>query len=165
MHLKVGALLSSVGGLCLLVLMFSTRWYGVVGLPHSADRSGIQTAAGPWHELTLLRWLMLATGIVAVGSSVLHFTQRAHGNRTDTSPAIAVLGSLTSLGLIYRVLIDPPSPNSVVDVKLGAFLALLSALAVALGGIESFRESRERRRRVARRARPPGHVASGSAER
>ena len=147
-------MLSSGGGLALLFLLLTAKWYGVVGLPHSADRSGIQTAAGAWSELAVLRWLILATALVAVGASILHFTQRSHGTQSDLSPAIATLGTLTSLGLIYRVLIDPPSPRSVVDVKLGAYVALLSAVAIALGGIESMREVRDRRRATAGRSRP-----------
>ena len=44
----------------------------------------------------MLRWLMLLTIVVAVGSLLLHVTQRSHGARTDTSLLVAALGALNA---------------------------------------------------------------------
>jgi hypothetical protein len=40
------------------------------------------------------------------------------------------------------VLIDLPSSNQVVDQKFGAFIGVLCALGIALGGYEAVREDR-----------------------
>jgi hypothetical protein len=85
---------------------------------------------------------MLFTILAAVGSALLHLSQRSHGARTDTGLAIAFLGALTSGVLIYRVLIDLPSANQIVDQKLGAFLGVLCALGIAYGGLEALRAER-----------------------
>ena len=130
--------------------MFGLEWYGVVGVPR-LQRSGVNTAEDAWNGLTLLRWPMLLTVLTALATVVLHASQRSHGARTDTGVAVAVSGTVTALLLAYRVLIDPPNPSSVVDVKLGAFLGLLAAIGIAVGGLESARE--ERRRRASRRSR------------
>ena len=77
------------------------------------------------------------TIVVAIGSVVLHASQRSHGTRTDTSLVIFTLGSLTSLLLLYRVLIVLPQASKVIDQKLGAILGLACAFGIALGGFES----------------------------
>ena len=68
---------------------------------------------------------------------------------------MAVLGGLTTLLLVYRVLISLPAAE-VTDQKLGAVLAVVAALAVMLGGIESMRSGRVRDRWLVHRssARP-----------
>jgi hypothetical protein len=63
------------------------------------------------------------------------------------------LGSVTSVLLIYRVLIELPGSGDVVDQKLGAFLGLLCAMGIAFGGYESRREARRSSRPVVQRSR------------
>lgn len=138
-----GELISFVSAVALLPIMFALDWYGVVGLPLQARRSGLTTAESAWHELTLLRWLMLVTILAAIGSVMLLISQRSHGTKTDTSLLVAGLGTLNALLVAYRVLIDPPNSRSVVDVKIGAYLGLLSAIGIAIGGYESARQNRE----------------------
>jgi hypothetical protein len=154
-----GELISAAGALALLVLMFAFEWYGVVGIP---GRSQISTAENAWNALTVTRWLMLLTIFVALGSLILHASQRDHGAITNTSGAIAILGTLTACVLTYRVLINPPSPATIVDQKLGAYLGVLSAIAIALGGFDMHTtgapaalrpRSRRPRRRMAGRQR------------
>jgi hypothetical protein len=140
-----GEVLSAASAVLLLVVMFAFAWYGVDGIPGRTSR--LVYAENAWHGLTLIRWLMLVTIAVSVGSLLLHFSQRAHGGRTETGVAVTLLGTITSAVLIYRVLIVLPSSEQVVDQKLGAFLGLVCALGVAYGGLASLRE--ERRHRVA----------------
>ncbi len=151
-----GELISAVSALVLLVAMFALKWFGLVVTPgpHAA-RSATPSAENAWHGLLVVRWVMALTIFVALGSVVLHATQRSHGARTDTSVAIAMLGSLTTVLLIYRVLINLPSPRSVVDEKLGAYLGLLAAVGVAIGGYESIREKRMSPHEVVPRSRSP----------
>jgi hypothetical protein len=129
----------AVAAVLLLVFMFAFAWFGVDGIP---GRSELATSENAWHGLTDLRWLMLLTSIVAIGSLFLHASQRTHGAETDTSLAITVLGTATALALAYRVLIDLPSAPSVVDQKLGAYLGLLSAVAIAIGGYDALLAAR-----------------------
>jgi hypothetical protein len=144
-RIRVGALLSTVSALLLLVVMFVTEWYGVAGVPDpSAARPAISTAENGWNGLTIVRWVLLATILVAGGAVALHISQRHHGAKTDTSRAVAALGLLSSGLLIYRVLIVLPSGTKVIDQKLGAFLGLVCALGIAWGGCESILEQRAR---------------------
>jgi hypothetical protein len=149
-----GELTSSVSAVLLLVVLFATEWYGVAGVPDpSAARPAVSGAESGWTGLSLTRWVVLVTALAAIGSVVLHASQRRHGTKTDTSRLVAALGSLTSLLLIYRVLIVLPSGAKVIDQKLGAFLGLVCALGVALGGYESIAEHQARARSVVQRPR------------
>jgi hypothetical protein len=161
-----GELISATSALVLLADMFLLKWYGVVGIPGPfAARSAISTAENAWNGLSVVRWLMLLTIAVTIGSVVLHATQRSHGARTDTSGLITALGTITAALLVYRVLIDLPSLNEVVDQKIGAYLGLLAAVCLAFGGYESMREERARARRATTRAKSRARVASGTGPR
>ena len=146
-RIRVGALVSAVSALALLVILFAMEWYGVAGVPDpSAVRPAVSTAENGWHGLTVTRWVLVATIVASIGSVVLHASQREHGNKTDTSRIVAALGAISSVLLIYRVLIVLPAGTRVVDQKLGAFLGLMCALGIAWGGYESIREQRARAR-------------------
>jgi hypothetical protein len=50
-----------------------------------------------------------------------------------------LLGGLTSLVLIYRVLINMPGPNNVVTSDVGAYIGLLASIVIAGAGYRSLR--------------------------
>ncbi len=160
-RINTGEVISAVSALVLLPLIFGVEWFGAVGLPR-ATRSGLTTAENAWTVLTNLRWLMLLTIIVAVGAVILHATQADHGTKTETGWLVTLLGVLTMLLLGYRVLINPPNPSAIVDVKIGAYLGLLAALGIAVGGLEAWREERLGRGRSNSRRRSRNRVAAGS---
>ena len=149
-----GEAIAGVSAVLLLILMFGAKWYGVAGAGDAlATRSSLTSSENAWQALTLLRWLMLITILVAIGAMVLRITQRAHGTSSDLSPIVTTLGSITALLLGYRVLINLPSPGTVLDQKLGAFLGLLCAVGIAFGGYESRRHARRFARTVVQRSR------------
>ena len=138
-----GELTAALSALALLVAMFATKWYGVARVPDpSAARPALSGAVDAWNALTLVRWVMLVTILAAVGSVVLHASQRSHGTRTDTSTVLFGLGTVTAALVVYRVLIDLPQASRVLDQKLGAFLGVVFALGIALGGMEAVAEQR-----------------------
>jgi hypothetical protein len=156
-----GELTSAISALCLLALMFLAKWYGVAGVPDpSAARPAVSTAENAFDGLTIVRWVMLATIVAALGSVAVHASQRSHGTRTDTSLLIATLGSVTSLLLLYRVLIVLPQADRVIDQKLGAVLGLVCAFGIALGGFESIREQKTLARAVSLRPRHRNRLES-----
>jgi hypothetical protein len=166
LRLRQGALITAGSALILLIVMFATKWYGVDEIPgRVATRTQITHAANAWNSLSIVRWLMLATIVVAVGSVLLHGSQRSHGSKTNTGALVALLGSITAVVLIYRVLIDLPSAGSVVDQKLGAIIGVIAAVGIAIGGYESMLEERERARRHVHTSRAPKQTASREPER
>jgi hypothetical protein len=119
-RLRRGELLAGAGAVLLLVFMLAGKWAG--------SNSG-------WAALTSLRWLLALTIAVALGLLILQTTRRAPAVPVTMSLIVTVLGIITVLALIYRVLINPPAQQHA-----AAYLGLLSAIALAYGGYLSLRE-------------------------
>ncbi|HTU85567.1 MAG TPA: hypothetical protein VMF57_08325 [Solirubrobacteraceae bacterium] len=123
-RLRRGELLAAAGAVLLAVFLFAGAWYG----HGSRARTG-------WQALTDLRWLVLVTIACALALAVTQATRRAPAVPAAMSVIVLVLGLITALALIYRVLIDAPAHE-----QAAAYLGLLSAIAVAYGGFLSLRQ-------------------------
>lgn len=123
-RLRRGELLAGVGGVLLLVFLVAGKWYG----------HGSQTSTG-WEALTVLRWLLVVTIAAAFALVFAQVSRRAPAVPVTLSLIVTVLGAITVLALVYRVLINPPAHE-----QAGAFLGLLSAIGLAYGGFLSMRE-------------------------
>jgi hypothetical protein len=116
--------LAATGAVLLIVFMLAGEWYGHGG--HA--RTG-------WQALTVLRWLVAVTIVCALALAITQATRRAPAIPVALSVIVTVLGLITVLALIYRVLIDAPAHQQV-----AAYLGLLSALVLAYGGYRSMRQ-------------------------
>lgn len=165
---RTGEVGAAAAAVALLAVMVLTSWYGVAGVPDpSYARPAVSTVESGWDGLSDVRWVIVATAVAAVGSLLLHASQREHGVETDTGRVVAVLGSLSAVLLAYRVLVSLPGGGKVLDQKLGGLIGLALALAIAWGGWETIREqraraaaggttrARRRRRRIDRAAAEP----------
>lgn len=123
-RLRRGELLAGTGAVLLLVFLLAGKWYG-----HGA---GARTG---WEALTTLRWLLLVTIAAALALVVAQVARRSPAIPVTLSMIVAVLGLITVLALLYRVLINPPAHE-----QAGAYLGLLSAIGLAYGGYLSLRE-------------------------
>lgn len=135
-RLRRGELVAVGAAVALLVLVFLVPWYGVSARAGGNAR-GAATSIDGWDGLTHIRWLVLVTIAVAIALAVLQGACRAPALPVSFSMIATVLGALTSVGLIYRVLISAPGPG---DPKPGAYLALVSALGLTYGAFCSLRE-------------------------
>jgi len=147
--LALGEAMSAISAIGLLVCMFALRWYGTVGPARGPEGSGRTSAENAWHSLAVIRWLMLVTIVVALSSLGLHAAQHARSKRTETAALVVALATLTAVLLLFRLLLDPPSPGAIVDVKFGGFLGLICSMGIVLGAFDAFRD--ERALRTARR--------------
>lgn len=161
---RAGEVGAAAAAVALLAVMVLTPWYGVAGVPDpSYARPAVSTVESGWDGLSAARWVIVATAVAAIGSLLLHVSQREHGVETDTGRLVAALGSLCAALLTYRVLISLPGGGRVLDQKLGALIGLALALGIAWGGWETIREQRTRaaaggpaRARARRRRVRPG---------
>ena len=128
-RLRPGEIIAGAAAVLLLVLMFAVPWYRVKA-----------TSINGWDSLTDLRWLLIVTIIAALALAYFQATRRAPAIPVNLSVIVTVLGLLSSLALIYRVLINVPGSDSVVDARVGAYLGLVSALAILYGGFASMRQ-------------------------
>jgi hypothetical protein len=140
-----GELISAASAVLVLVLMLAVPWYEVDGIPGRAGSGGrVTTAQTGWDGLTGVRWLVLLTVLVAFAAVSMHAARPSRQAVAGVRLALLLLGSLTAVALIVRVLIDLPSADRVVDQKLGAVLGMLAALGVVLGASDAVREQRAR---------------------
>lgn len=137
-RLRRGEWIVAAGAIALLVAMFALSWYGLPGAPGTTARAPDGDASvNAFHGLTVLRWLMLVTIAVAFALVYLQCTRRAPALPVSFSVLLTVLGGVTSVCLIYRVLIDAPDATAQ---KPGAFLGLACALLLTYGAFRSMRQ-------------------------
>lgn len=123
-RLRRGEILTGVSAVLLLAFLLAGKWYG----------QGSQSRSG-WQALTDLRWLLVVTIVAAFALVVAQMTRRSPAIPVTLSMTVTVLGLITVLALIYRVLIDAPAHE-----QAGAYLGLLSAIGLAYGGFLSLRQ-------------------------
>jgi hypothetical protein len=129
-RLRRGELLAAAGAVLLAVFLLAGKWYG-----HGA---GARTG---WGALATLRWLLVVTILAAFALVLTQAMRRSPAVPVTLSLLVTVLGLISVLALIYRVLISPAANE-----QAGAYLGLLSALALAYGGYLSLRQEGVARR-------------------
>jgi glucan phosphoethanolaminetransferase (alkaline phosphatase superfamily) len=159
-----GELISALSALILLVLMFATAWYGVDGIPGAKSTSSAAAGAvNAWHGLTVIRWLLLATVLLAFAAVAIHARRPSRVAVARVRLALLALSMVTAGAVVFRVLIELPSSDRVVDQKLGGVLGMIAALGIVYGAYEAVREQRARLFELA--SRPGDTVASGRTQR
>jgi hypothetical protein len=128
-RLRAGEWVAGIGAAALLVTLF-LDWVG------PADESG-------WSSLG---WVTLAFCIAAITCGAWLVIANA-GNRpvaqaVAASVLTAAVGTLAFVALALRVLVFQPGPNDVVVLRYGAWLGLLAALTLALGGWMAIKDER-----------------------
>jgi hypothetical protein len=140
LRLRRGELIAGLSGAALLVFMFALTWYAVRGPLRQTLAINLHqtTSYTGWTGLTHLRWVLLVTALVALALTYLQATSRAPALPVTLAVIVTVLGGLSTLVLIYRVLINTPA--SMLDQRAGAYLGLVAAAGIAYGGYSSMRE-------------------------
>ncbi len=140
-RLRSGEWIVGASAVALLVSTFTLSWYGLKAqLIPTAAQLGSSTSATGWNSLTHVRWLVLLTIIVALALVFFQAARRAPAIPASLSVIVTVLAILTLLVLIYRVLINTPGSGNATELKPGAYVGLLSVLALAYGGYLSMRQ-------------------------
>jgi hypothetical protein len=149
-RLRLGEVTAAVSGLVLLFDLFVLRWYvftpaGTGSKLHDAtgvsiaNLPGAGTAHNGWTSLTVLRWIILLTVIVALGLAVIALTQRSTALPVSASVLATGTGVFTALLILYRI-VNQPGPNDLASVRLGAWVGFLAAAGVGCGGFLGMRE-------------------------
>jgi hypothetical protein len=140
-------MIAAVSGLVLLIVMFVFDWFGAPGsdiadaAAQQAEELGLSVpdvdlGFNVWDSLEFIRWILLITGLVAVGLGIASAMSRDVALPVAGSALIAGLGILSVLLVLYRI-IDPPSGA---DREIGVFLGLIATAGVAYGGWVSMQE-------------------------
>ncbi len=131
-RLRSGEIIAATAGVILLVDLFTLDWYST----GEVDTVGVSG----WQALSVLRWFIAITALSGIALGWFQATRRAPALPSTLSVITTVLGTLTSLALIVRVLISVPDLLGQTGASGGAYLGLLSALVLAAGALWSLRE-------------------------
>jgi len=143
-RLRAGEWLAVVGAAALLVTLF-LPWFGIeIPRAEQQGQGGIlnlvhTVSTGSWGSgWDALGWLAIAIALAAIGCAAWLAFANAAGRPVAQSVAASVLtataGTLAFVALALRALVFQPGPNHFVVVRHGAWLGLLAALILAVGG-------------------------------
>lgn len=140
-RLRRGEWVAGIGGVLLLVFVFALPWYEVRA-PYRVTNTlaGGNTSPNGWTALSHVRWLLLIAALAALALAWLQATRRAPALPVSFSVIVTVLALIAVLVLVYRVLINEPGADSIVDQRPGAYLGLASGIAILYGGFASMRQ-------------------------
>jgi hypothetical protein len=152
-RLRAGEWLAVVGAAALLVTLF-LPWFGVeVPSAEQQDQgTGVLNilhtySTGSWGSgWDALGWLVIAIVLAAIGCAAWLAFANAAGRPVAQSVAASVLtataATLALVVLALRALVFQPGPNVLVVVRYGAWLGLLAALILAVGGWWAIKDER-----------------------
>jgi hypothetical protein len=135
--------IAGLGGIALLVALLLLPWYGLrhqflFASGEFGSRSA--TSATGWDSVSVLRWVLLITALVAIALPLFQTSRRDPALPATLSVLVSVLGLIASVGLIFRVVVDPLGPSQLIERRVGGWVALAAGLAVLVGGLRSQRQ-------------------------
>jgi len=133
------------GAIALLVFVLLFDWLGVDfgegGRPAGAIGflpTGLDRSSSGWQAFTVARWIWLATILIALAVAFSPAVVRAWPDDGPPGALVVVLGALSSLLILYRIvhhpIADAAKLHASAHLKLGIWLGLIAALAIAYGG-------------------------------
>jgi hypothetical protein len=141
-RLRGGDRLVAGGAAALLLFMFAFDWFGgsFHGTLPGSDLSGAGTSLTGWETFTNSRWVWLLTAIVALASVLMRGDVRRLVGSLQPGFAVALLGALSSLLILYRIVHHPTAGggfggfHASYGIRIGIWLGLIASLAIAAGG-------------------------------
>jgi hypothetical protein len=140
-RLTRGQTIAALGGVVLFVSLF-LDWYSLDAGALGSVLGGIDLSASGWEAFSWVDLLCALTAIVAVGAALLTATSRTVAIPVGTSVVVAALGAVSAVVILYRI-VNQPGPNDLIVVEVGAYLGLIAAAAVGVGGWLEMRERDE----------------------
>jgi hypothetical protein len=139
-RLRRGELIVGGAAVVLAAALFLMPWYAVKGVlaPELALTHHATSWTG-WQGLSHLRWLVLITILVAAALVWLQATRRSPAWPVTFSVLVSVFAFVTTLALLYRVVISTPDVATLVDRKYGGFVGLAASAVMVYGGYLSMR--------------------------
>lgn len=145
-QLRAGEIAAAIGGIVLVIAVFLPA-YSPSSNPNATVAGG-RADASIWDVHTISRIVLLLAAIAPI--VLVYIVVRRHELSWPRGELTAVLG-LTAVTLVFYVGViqRPGEPSGQISLTFGWFLALLGALAIALGGAVRAAQSERRRK-------PPG---------
>lgn len=135
--LSTGEKIAGVSGVLLFIFMFFD-WFSV----STSDGFINVTAGNAWDWLDVIPIILLIAIVAAVGVAVVRLTDAVFEPAISMNAVVSVLGAISFLLILYRIISPPDSGLSEIDVSpaFGIFLALIAAAGIAYGGYRAMQE-------------------------
>jgi hypothetical protein len=152
-RLSLGDKIAGASAIALLLIMFIFKWFGVEVESDLIDLGGFagaSTSFNAWGSFSFIDIILLITIIAALAMAYLHASRTRIDLPVSISVIVAALGVLSVLLILFRII----SPPDILDTggvsfeggeinntrKIGAFLGLIAAAALAYGGYRAMQE-------------------------
>ena len=158
-------MIAGISGLVLIISPF-LDWYSISAKNSVVDFS---VSGSGWDALSWVPWIVTLAGLAAIALAIM----RATGAKLPQLPAspgfiVLVLGALSTLLVLFRILVTPDAgaSSSLVDVgrAFGIFIALLAAAGVTFGGWALWNEEGKPKPGGAGAGGGPGQVPIGQGQ-
>jgi hypothetical protein len=127
----------ALAAVVLLVALVGLSWFSFTRFSGGAGpKFPVLLSENGWRALSHAHWLLLVTILVAFGLLFCQAARPAAPIPVTFSLLVMVLGGLSTIWLIVRVVIDPPA---FVGHDFGGWLALVSAVVLTWAGYKSIR--------------------------
>jgi hypothetical protein len=125
----------AASGLVLLIVLFAMNWYTLTLTSGGLGRKFlVPKAINGWNGVSHLRWLLLVTVLASLALFLLQATRRAPALPVTFSLFVTLLGGLSVVWLLVRVVIDPPAGRNA-----GGWIGLIAAAVLTWGAYRSLR--------------------------
>lgn len=136
--LSTGEKIAGVSALLLFIFMFFD-WFSA-----SASNGFVTISVGgsAWDALDVIPIILLIAIVAAVGVAVVRISDAVFEPAISMNAVVSVLGAISFLLILYRIISPPDSGVSGIDVspEVGIFLGLIAAAGIAYGGYRAMQE-------------------------
>ena len=129
-RLRTGERVAGLSALALLGLMF-LDWYAFG-----------DTGVTAWNMYSTIDWVLLLVIVITLLMAGITALGRTVALPVALSVVVTVLGTLAFLFVLYRTLINQPGPDSVIDLRFGAYLGLVATAGIVVGAYLSMADER-----------------------
>lgn len=137
-RLSTGEKIAGASGVLLFIFMFFD-WFT------ASVSTGFFTASvggSAWDAMEVIPIILMIAIVAAVGVAVVRLTDAVFEPAISMNAVVAVLGAISFLLILYRIISPPDSgfEGVSVDPAVGAFLGLIAAAGIAFGAYRAMQE-------------------------
>jgi len=137
-RLSTGEKIAGVSGVLLFIFMFFD-WFTASA---SNGLFSVSVGGNAWDALEVIPIFLMIAIVAAVGVAVIRLTDAVFEPAISMNAVVAVLGAISVLLILYRIISPPDSGISEisVDPAVGIFLGLIAAAGITFGGYRAMQE-------------------------
>ena len=137
-RLSTGEKIAGVSAILLFIFMFFD-WFTASA---SNGLFSVSVGGDAWEAFSFIDLFLLVTVLVAAAVAVVRLSDAVFEPSISMNAVVAVLGAISVLLILYRIISPPDSGISEisVDPALGIFLGLIAAAGITYGGYRAMQE-------------------------